>query len=113
MDKKRFSIKMILCGLVVFALYGIVFWGLVANVFETLFIVPLLACGWAISMLVMLVKNWKPLWASLNTETVVSGAEGNSFEEEPKDSFWVLHTIAVIFFAIYYIGVIGIDLITR
>ncbi len=113
MDNKKFDVKTIVIGLLIFAMYGVVFWGLIANVFETLYIVPILASGWAISMLIMFIKNWKSLWKSLNEETVMSDTNVTNYEQEPKDSFWVLHTIALIFFTCYYIGVIVIDLISR
>lgn len=107
----------VLAAVLVFALYGIVLWGLPANKFEVLYIVPLLASGWAISMIVLLIKTWKSLWASM------SGSKGSTMQEtaeyvehwenEPRDTFWYIHTISLVAFALYYFGVIIFDLITR
>ena len=101
----------------VLLLYIIVLVALPLNYFTVLIIVPFIASGWAIFVLVSFLKNLKAFKADIASDLETSWESDQEFiakwESEPKDIEWKFHTLIIIGWTIYYILMIITGLIRR
>jgi len=95
-------------------LYGVIMVAFLMNYFIILIIVPFLALGWAVSVLVSFIKDLNKFREDIKEDSLKNWGEVTSvvveWEEEPRDIEWKFETAAMILFPLFILAywVIGI-----
>ncbi|MCX6744040.1 MAG: hypothetical protein NTX82_00765 [Candidatus Parcubacteria bacterium] len=99
-----------ICIIIVACLYLAVYLSLIFKQYNFLLIAPFVLAGWCLFITFIFLKDYKHFIKDLEAEEIVEPAYS---VKEDRDFLYIIHTIAIIFWPIFWLGSIIIDYILR